>query len=250
MIFDNFWLDQAFIFLSYLAINIVGSIAGGGIGLIVPILVSLGYPAKGISATGKIGGWGNGLSSTINYWRKGYIDLREFWPYILLSFTGAAIGTAVFIWVDPEVYKKVIGYSVIAMIPFLIAGKHGLKNRSVNRIRRYLGYILALITEFIVFFVGSGTGIFITLNHIRVAGFEMLKSNALKRFTGIFIIPFMMVPLFLNDLIIIKYIPAMFLGGLLGGYVGSKIAIKKGNKFVKTVLIIITLISAVRIILS
>lgn len=42
----------------------------------------------------------------------------------------------------------------------------------------------------------------------------------------------------------------LFLGMLLGGYVGAHMAIKKGNKFIKMILAIVVLVSAAKILIG
>ena len=250
MILQNFWLDQLFVFASYLAFTIVTSVAGSGGGLVLPFLVAFGYSPKGISATGKFAGWANGISSTINYYKAGYIDFKKFLPYLTLSAIGMFIGTFILINIDAELFKKMIGWISIITLPFIFLDKSGLSSRLVSNQSRILSYIFQLIGRSLISFIGVGTGFFLTYSHIRFAGFQLLESNALKRLAGSFISPLTIIPLAISGLVVYKYIPAIFLGGLLGGHIGSKIAIKKGNKFVKTMLVIVAVASAVRIILS
>lgn len=231
-----------------LASNLLGSIAGSGISLIqTPVLIALGYPSKEILGVSRLAGWLNSIASFNEFRKKGIIDLKKFAPYILPNFAGLFIGIYLLIIIDPTVLKKMVGWSVLAVIPFLFA-KDGIKEIAKSKRVKRASYYVEFIVAIFIAILSSGTDLFLTINHIKLGGLTLLQSSAIKRMIGL-VAPVIIFGVMLQQGLTSFYLALpMTLGGLLGGLIGTKIAIYKGNKFVRKVLIVVTLATAIKII--
>ena len=71
----------------------INAVAGGGGLLVLPLMLWLGIPPVTALATGKFQAVFGTMSSSINYFRNGLIDLKSLWPAMLLSMLASACGT-------------------------------------------------------------------------------------------------------------------------------------------------------------
>ena len=243
------WTEFLTVFLIAFASNLFGSIAGSAISLIqTPLLIALGYPPKEVLGVSRIANWGNAVGSFYQFRKKGLVDLKLFWPYFVAAIGGLVIGLYILVIIDPEALKKMIGWVVLAVIPFLFIGNSGLEQRTVSNIKRKVSYITEFLARIILTVLSSGTVVLITLNHLNMAGMTLLQSSALKRTSGLVGPLIIAGVLFQRGLMPVDLIPPMLLGGFAGGWLGSKIAIKKGNKFVRKMLMIAAAGIAIKII--
>ena len=248
--FESFWVEQLVIFLIYLFFKLLGTVAGTGGGLTTPAMVALGYPPKVSIGTGYISSIGRSGISLFKFYKEGLVDMRKFAPYVAISIIAALIGVNILVSIDTDIFKKLIGYAVLVVVPLSFSGLAGLESKNVSKFSKYFSYVIHFFAYLVSQVVGSGTGIINSINYIRLAGMSMLETSAIKSMTGVIISPLSFAILWYKGFVKIEWIPVMLLGGVIGGYIGSHIAIKKGNKFVRAMLIVVALSSAVRIILS
>ena len=96
--------------------------------------------------------------------------------------------------------------------------------------------------------LGSGNGIIFTAITCRTRGYEFL--TALGYYFGIafFWVAFTAVLCSQKGYYDLRIMSAAVIGSLLGGYLGAKLAYRKGNRFTKKVFMIVGLFLGIRLI--
>lgn len=97
--------------------------------------------------------------------------------------------------------------------------------------------------------MGTGIGTLLILVLMFAFGLSALEANATKRVAQISQAVILFVLLFIQGLVVLGHGVAALLGSLIGSHLGSKIAIKKGNRFVKIMLAVIMTASGVALLL-
>jgi len=150
--------------------------------------------------------------------------------------------------IDTELLSKLVGVLLILSLGSLfINPKKGLTESKPSKIATYmayLGYFLVMIYDG---FFGAAGGIFAMLVLVYALKTTFLKAHGTDVIPWIVGIIISIIILSFNNLI--KWDIAIFLtaGMLIGGYVGSHVAIKKGNKLVKYAFATVVIVSALKL---
>lgn len=91
---------------------------------------------------------------------------------------------------------------------------------------------------------------FLTLILMLLFGLTALEANATKRVAQSLQTVLLFILLFFQGLVVLTYGFATLFGSLIGSYVGSRLAIKKGERFVKYALALTMAISGLALIFS
>jgi len=95
-------------------------------------------------------------------------------------------------------------------------------------------------------FIQMGVGYFLLAGLVLSAGYELVKANALKVLVNFIFTPFALVVFIINGQIDFAYGFILGIGNVMGGLLGSRLAVKKGAGFVKWVIIVVILLTAAR----
>lgn len=165
---------------------------------------------------------------------------------------GAYFGVTFILNVDQRVMQIVIGIVILLLVGYTFSSRNmGLAEEKVySKFRRLLAYFFALILGFYEIIFGSGNGIMFAIVTLKTRGFDFI--DALGYYYSI-AFPWCLfgAVLFISkgyfDLGVM--VPVVC-GSLIGGYIGSKYAKYKGNKFIKIVFMIIGTILGVKLLLG
>lgn len=116
-----------------------------------------------------------------------------------------------------------------------------------SKTRQSLSYVFALILGFYESIFGSGNGILFAMTTFYTRGFDFM--DALGYYFSV-AFPWVVFAAFLlirKGYFDITVAVPIVLGSLIGGYIGSKYAKYKGNKFIKMMFIIIGTILGIKL---
>jgi len=241
------FLNLVAVFFIGLIAGFVGAVAGGGGLISIPFLIFLGLPPQIAIATSKFGGVGLSFGAIIKFFKEKKIAWKYIPFLIIISLVGGYIGANILLAIKSEVLSKVVGIILILLLPTLFIKKEiGLENKVVTKKRKALGFfIYFLIMTFGGFFGGVGSLAIYTL--MFFLGLTIIKANATDVVPWFFMSLFASIIFMLNGIIDYQYGIIIFFGMMVGGYIGARTAIKKGNKWVKLVFAMVIIASAIKI---
>lgn len=215
----------------------IGTISGGGAGLVaVATLLFFGLPINQAIATNKFGDLGFFFPAVRNFLKAKQIKKKALPPIILVNLSGVSLGTLAITRLDTDIFRNLV---IIILAVIIISSfwkkDHALKERPA---RPYwpLVYFGSSISSGAV---GAGTGILGTLTLLYFRGFTALQAMAHSFYANMFGSALSVGILLFADLINYRYACFLLVGNLVGSHFGSKIAIKKGNKFVRIMMILV-----------
>ena len=96
-------------------------------------------------------------------------------------------------------------------------------------------------------FIQAGVGFFLLTGLVVGAGLDLLKANAIKILVVLFYTPVALAIFIYNSQV--DFTLGLLLGGgnIIGAYVASKAAIKRGNVFIKNIILVVIFISALEL---
>lgn len=216
----------------------IDAIAGGG-GLIqtpVALILLPHQPVANLMGSLKIPGFtGTGIAS-IHYLKE--VDMN--WKLLLtMAFFSciAAFGGSYVLTIVNNDFMKPLLFTVligVAIYTFLKKdfGNHKPKNISYQK-SVVSGILISILIGFYDGFIGPGTGSFLMLAFISILGFDFLHASANAKLVNL-ASNLGSLTLFISKgkIIWLIAIPMAFCNGL-GGWLGAKLAIKKGNAFIR-----------------
>lgn len=237
----------ALLFVAAMLAGFIDAIAGGGM-VTIPAMLLAGIPPLQVLGTNKLQAlFGSGAASW-SYARHGHVDLRAQWPMVLTAAAGAACG-ALLATVVPTDWLRIA-------LPLLLVGiavYFGFKPAAdeVDRRQRIsplvfgLTFVPAIGLYDGVF--GPGTGSFLMLSFVALAGFGILKATAHTKFinfgsnAGAFLV------FLAHGAVLWQVGLLMGAGQWIGARLGSRFAMKQGARLIKPLLVTVSVLLALRL---
>lgn len=238
-------------FLVGVLASIVSGMAGGGGGLIsAPFFILIGLPPQIAVATTKFGSLGLTLGSIAKFRKTEYVR-KDYVVYLsLLSIIAALIGSNILLLSSNTIIEKLVGAMMLVALPFLFVKDTGLVRSKPNVIKETVGYVSYFIILVLQSAFGAGVGMMLMIVMTNLMGFTALESNATRRIPGFLLAITSLLVYIFNGVVYYSYGLAMLAGMLVGGYIGTHIAVKKGDKFVKIVFAIVVAILGVKFVVG
>jgi uncharacterized protein len=222
----------------------VDAIVGGG-GLIQTPAALVLLPMHSVAsviATTKIPSLSGTSFAAFQYAQKVTLDWKFVATITIIAFFSAYVGSQVLTIVSNDFMKPVllVVLSAVAIYTFTKKdfGQHAAVDNSMAREITYAA-LISMAIGFYDGFIGPGTGSFLILAFISLLGFDFLRASANAKMvnmaTNLGSIAFFS----LHGKIIWLVALPMAMSNALGGIVGARLAIIKGNKFIRTFFLVV-----------
>lgn len=248
-------IDQLILFFISLLANTFSSFSGGGAGLIqFPALIFLGLSFSVALATHKVASVALGLGAALRYLKTSRLE-RHFVLLILgAGVPGVILGGRLILFVPDRIAVIALGLLTGGLGLYSVL-KPALGQNYQPKHRECSGYIFGAA---VLFFMGilngsltSGTGLFVTLWLVGWFGMDYQRAIAYTLIlVGLFWNGAGAVTLGLFGAIRWDWLPALLIGSLLGGYWGTHLAIKHGNRWIKRAFELVTLLISAKLLLG
>jgi uncharacterized membrane protein YfcA len=231
-----------FTLASLLTIGVIGSLIsgmiGGGSGLILtPVQILLGIDPKVATTTTHFGFIGVSLGALARFRREpGMPRLPKLHTVslTLLSLLSGLAGPHLLFSVDSEVFQRIIGVLILLCIPlFLRKSTLGVSVSRISVGKRFLGYTLFWLVLTMQVAFGAATGVIAIFVLVYFFGLSMLETSAALRLPNLASSLTGLAVYAKHGTINFQYGFTLLAAMILGGYLGSHLAIKGGNHLVK-----------------
>lgn len=232
-------------FLLGIASGFIGGIASGGGLISIPGLMFLGLPPSTAIATNNLN-IVSSLTSALRYHKHAAVNLRLIRSLAWLDILGSLVGAALLLSINVTVMQKLFGVVCILLATLINANKH-LKNAKTSH--KLLAPALVFLASVFAGMFGTGGGlllIYILSYFYRLPLREANANSKLISFGGAFAI----ILLFAHagKINFAVGIPLM-LGSALGGYIGAHTALKKEEKVVRKLLVVIAVSAGLKLLI-
>jgi uncharacterized membrane protein YfcA len=229
----------------------VDAIVGGG-GLIqtpVALILLPNVAVSSIIGSLKIPAFSGTSFAANQYLKKVQMNWKLLSIMAITAFCAAFLGSNLLTLVSNDFMKPLllVVLSLIAIYTFTKKnfGIHQEKNFSPTK-QLVLAIVLSICIGFYDGFIGPGTGSFLVLGFVTLLGFDFLHASANAKMVNL-ATNFGSICLFvLKGKIIWAIAIPMAICNALGGYIGAKLAIKKGNGFIRIFFLIVVILALIR----
>ena len=228
--------------------------AAGSAGLVsLPLLLLFGLSPHMAIGTTRPGAVILETVCALRYWREGTLSPLFVRRGLFLGIAGAAgsvTGALILGEVSDETMRLLLSLVITSTTIFLFMKKQwGMiehPERQTHTTLLMLGTFLAgLYAGFFGF--TFGTLIMIVL---AVFGYTLLQSAAVGRVIGTLTSSASMIVFAWQGYIDIPYALALAIGFGIGGWIGTRVAVQKGNRYVKVLLVIVVICSVVKLLVD
>ncbi len=248
-------MDYFILFIISLLANAFSAFAGGGAGLFqLPTLLFLGSTFSMALATHKLASVALGVGATIRHYQDSRLD-REYIAIILISgLPGVFIGANIVLAIPDRVAEICLGILTLFLgiySRFQANLGQSQQLRPLDKHHLIIGMVVLMLIGILNGSLTSGTGLFVTIWLVRWFGFDYKHAVAYTLvLVGLFWNGFGALTLGLQTPIIWDWIPALLLGSFIGGYVGAHLSIRQGNKWIKIVFEVLSIVIGIKLIIG
>ena len=229
----------------------IDSIAGGGGLISLPAYIFAGLPIHTAYGTNKFSSCMGTATAVANYARNGCIDFSSAITGCAGALLGSWIGTRLALSLSP----KALQICLMVLLPlvgvFILAGR-GLGNAELKdpperKIRLTLSAFIGLVFGCYDGFFGPGTGMFMTLALSGLVRLELIKAVGTTKVLNFSSNAASMVTWLINGKILFPVALPCMLCSMAGGFLGSRMAIKTGKKFIRIILVLVAALLFIKI---
>lgn len=231
--------------MSFVVLIIVGIIAGflnvnagGGSTLTLPTLIFLGLDASLANGTNRVAIFIQNLSAVYSFKKEKYHHFEVSIKLSLLTLPGALVGAIVAVNISNDLFETILGIIMIGIIISMILPnkrKH-FAREDEGKLNWYV-YASMLGIGFYGGFIQVGVGFLLMASLHYLMKLNLVFVNMHKVFiVFVYTIPALLIFIFTNN---VNWFLGLSLavGNAIGGWWGAKVSIKKGEKFIKGILI-------------
>ena len=233
------------------AAGFVDAIVGGG-GLIqtpMGLILLPQLPVSSVVGSLKIPAFSGTAFAAAQYVKKVVINWKLLLPMMVLAMLSSFAGSSLLIQMHNDFMKPVllVVLSLVAIYTFIKKdfGQHKEKAHSPT-LHIVYSLLISLVIGFYDGFIGPGAGSFLVLAFVVLMGYDFLHASANAKMVNL-ATNFGSILLFIikGKIIWAVAIP-MALCNAAGGFTGAKLAINKGNKFIRIFFLIIVVGTLIR----
>lgn len=228
--------------IAFLA-GFVDAIVGGG-GLIQTPAGLILMPQESVSrviGSLKIPSFSGTLFAARQYLKKVKIPLNRLLLFSAFAFSSSYIGSLCLTKVSNHFMKPVIFIVLVLVAIYTFTKKDfGQKSKDSHKVfSTSTGVYICIALGFYDGFIGPGAGSLLVLAFISFLGFDFLQANAHAKVVNLATNLGSITLFALKGSIIWSIALPMAVCNAVGGVIGSKLAIAKGNQFIRTVFLIV-----------
>ncbi len=215
--------------------------SGGGSLVSLPVLIFMGLPATIANASNRLGIIGQNIFAVAGFRSKGV----HAWPYSLYialsAFVGAIIGAKISTNLDDQLFNRVI--AVIMLVVVLITIFKPIKTgEAITEKTDFKSNLVGIIVFFFIGiyggFIQAGVGFLMIAALTTINGFSLVKTNSAKVFVALIYTLSAVAVFIYEDVINWEYGLTLAAGNAIGGWVTSRWSVKKGDKWIKRILVV------------
>ena len=247
LIYDDITI-YIILFIVALFAAAIDAVAGGGGLLVVPTMLLLGMNPLVTLGTNKLQSCFGTATSSYNYFRNGLLSEKNIKLLVIISFVGSLIGTLLVSQLSNELLNNLIPILLIGAAIFLIINKGNKYNISKSIAIAF--FPLVLLIGFYDGFFGPGTGTFFVITFLIIKNRNLMEATAATKvlnlssnFASFLVFQY-------KGFVIWELALIMAIAQVTGAYIGSKLAINNGEKFVRPVIVFISIVLSIRILVN
>ncbi len=238
------------IFLAGIVAAFINVNAGGGSLLTLPALIFLGLPPVVANGTNRIAILVGAISATRNFKNKGVFDWKFGLELAIPAVIGATIGSSIAVTIPDKMFNTILSCVMILVVIAIIVNPQKRIKGAIEALTRTKKIVAGIVFFFVGFyggFIQAGVGFLIMATLALITGLSLVRINALKVFVVLIYTIFSLVVFVLNGKVNLPMGLALSAGHAIGAHLGASFAVKKGDKWIRGILVIAVIAMALKL---
>jgi uncharacterized protein len=239
-------LEYVLLVIAGIAASILNVVAGGGSFLTLPILIFLGLPSVVANGTNRVGVLMQNASAIWGFHSARVLDWRWALTASIPAVVGSAIGTWAALYVADELFRRILAIVMVAITLFTMFAPDPERESAVRSSRSWVVAAGFLLVGVYGGFLQAGVG-FLVLAITTWSGLDLVRGNAIKVVSVLLVTVLALAIFAMNGRIHWPMGIALGIGNTLGGLIGVRLAVSKGHRWLKGVVMITIVAFAIRL---
>jgi uncharacterized protein len=231
--------------------GLVDAVAGGG-GLIqtpAALILLPQYSIATVIGSLKIPAFCGTCMATVQYARKVKLNYTMLGCMAVIAFCAAMAGSKLLTLVTNDFMKPLLLTILTGVAIYTYTkkdfGAHSAKDHTVRQ-QWLFGILISMVLGFYDGFIGPGAGSFLMLAFITGMGFDFLRASAHAKMVNLATNLGSVIFFMISGKIIYTIALPMAACNALGGWLGAKLAIGKGNAFIRIFFLVVVCVIILR----
>ncbi len=239
------------LFAAGLVAGTLNVVAGGGSFLTLPVLIFLGLPPSLANGTNRVGILLQNVAAVSSFRRYGLFDRSAVLWAGAPATLGGALGAGLALAISDKAFQQILAFLMVALSLWTLWSPSKDRDGGVGSTLAAVPRPLLLATGFFgagIYggFVQAGVG-YLVLAVTTAAGLDLVKGNAVK-VTAILCMTALALLIFASQGRVDWFLGLVLAGGtILGGILGARLTVKKGDRWVRRVVTATVIVFAVKL---
>ena len=236
--------------LSFVAGFIDAAVGGGGLIQLPALLVTLpATPITTIFGTNKIASLAGTSISAIAYSKRVPFDVGILLVVSVCAGITSYLGAQVIGLIPADLLKPIILGALVAIAAYTFKKKDlgSVRTKQLTKSRQWgYGACIGLAIGFYDGFFGPGTGSFFVLAFVMIMGFDFLTASAYSKVVNCMTNISALVVFIRQGNYLVEIALIMSICNITGSVIGTRLALKNGNSFIRTVFLVVVFVLIIR----
>lgn len=241
--------DYAILVLAGVGAGFINVVAGGGSLITLPLMIFLGLPPAVANGSNRIALLAQNIVAVSNFKAK-KVSPGKFGIYLgVAALFGALIGANIAVDIPAKLFNRILSIVMIgvAILMAFNPSYNSLHGENLSKKRRIYAYIAFFLIGIYGGFLHAGIGFIIMLALVRINGFSLVKTNSIKVTVALIYTVAALGVFIIEDMIDWKAGLILAIGSATGGWLGSNFSVKKGDKWIKRIVLVAIIAMAVKL---
>jgi hypothetical protein len=244
------WYHYVLVIGAGILAGFINTLAGSGSLLTLPLLIFIGLPPTVANGTNRIAIMLQSLVGSLGFRKQGVLDMNTGVRLGIPSVIGSIAGALIALVISSKMMERAVGILLVMMF-FVILFKPEvwLKGRAGSvPVKSWVNIVVFFLIGVYGGFVQAGVGFFLLGGLVIGAGLDLVKANAIKNFLVFLYTPFALTVFMIGHQVDYKAGLILSVGSMTGAWLGTRSAVSWGPVFIRYVLLVAVLVSAVQLI--
>ena len=241
--------DYIILITTGIVAGFINVVAGGGSLISLPVMIFMGIPPLIANASNRVALFAQNIAAVSNF-HKEKIAAGSLGIYLGISaLLGAIIGASLAVDIPENLFNKILSIVMVG-VGTLILFNPKISSHHIER-KNGKHKLISLLAFFFIGIYGgflhAGVGFIMMLALIKINRFSLVKTNSIKVLVALIYTAAALLVFIIQDLIDWKVGLILSIGSATGGWLGSKFSVRKGDLWIKRLLLIAILAMAIKL---
>ncbi len=232
--------------------ELVDSIGGGGGLISLPAYLFAGLPPHTAIATNKLSSSCGTSLATVRFIRKGLVNLRLVIPSVAAAVLGSSLGAKLSLMISETVMKYIL-FAVLPVSAFFVLNRNLFRDRGkTGAVANRRTILVCIFSAFVIGMYdgvyGPGTGTFLIIAFTVFARMTVGSANAQAKVINLTSNITSLAVFLAGGQVMIPLGLAGAVCNMAGNWIGSGLAMSKGTKIVRPVILLVLLLLLAKIV--